>query len=192
MDWVKWLVIRNRRITVHEIASMLGISSGAIQSIFKNSLNSVRLLPNSFSTCFVCVWISAWKQNACNSTLSLVTRFSAVLLPSMSELEMALRGRIVNDFKDDCSTIMSDSRETLLEFQAVYFTECFKWWSYCWTHCLLAKGDYFEGDSIDWKVVVFWRNKCNLEYTTYVKQPNKNVRHGRSATWIICSHIIRN
>jgi hypothetical protein len=37
----------------------------------------------------------------------------------------------------------------------------------------MAKGDYFEWDSIDWKMVVFWKNKCNLEYAMYVKQPNK-------------------
>jgi hypothetical protein len=56
----------------------------------------------------------------------------------------------------------------------------------------MSKGDYFEGDSVDWKVVVVWRNKCNLDCTTYVKQPITNVRHGQSATWINCIHIIRN
>jgi len=54
------------------------------------------------------------------------------------------------------------------------------------------KGDYFEWDSIDWKVVVFWGNKCNMDCTTCVKQQSNNVRLGWSATWIVCSHIIRN
>jgi hypothetical protein len=75
---------------------------------------------------------------------------------------------------------MSESRETIPEFQTVYFTECFKWWNDSWTHCVVSKGDYFEWDSTDWKMVVFGRNKCNMDYTTYVKQPN-NVRLGRSA-----------
>jgi len=42
MDLVKWLV-RNRTITVYEIVNMLGIPSGAIQSIFKDSLNMCQI-----------------------------------------------------------------------------------------------------------------------------------------------------
>lgn len=99
MDWVKWLVVRNRRITVHEVANMLGSSSGAIQSILKDSLNMCQIAGKFVPyLLWLCVWISAWKQYDCNSILSLVTRFSAVLLPSMSELEMTLGGRRFNDF----------------------------------------------------------------------------------------------
>jgi hypothetical protein len=39
------------------------------------------------------------------------------------------------------------------------------------------------------KMNSMWRR---FDYAMYIKQPDKNVRHGESATWIICSHIIRN
>jgi hypothetical protein len=36
---VKELVHKNRRISIHEVASMLGISFGSLQSILKDNLN---------------------------------------------------------------------------------------------------------------------------------------------------------
>jgi hypothetical protein len=39
VDWVKELVHENSRITICEVANMLGISYGSVQSILKDNLN---------------------------------------------------------------------------------------------------------------------------------------------------------
>jgi hypothetical protein len=45
----KELVLQNRRITIHEVADMLDVSSGSVQDIFKDSLNmgqvAIKLMP---------------------------------------------------------------------------------------------------------------------------------------------------
>jgi hypothetical protein len=61
VDSVKKLVLENRGITVREVANMLGILSGLVHGILKDSLNmrqtEDKLVPSSQSSCFVCVGI---------------------------------------------------------------------------------------------------------------------------------------
>jgi hypothetical protein len=82
MDKVKELVFENRKITIHEVANMLAISFGSVQSNLKDNLpvhhTAMKFVSCTCSLWFVCVSISVYKQNYSDSTASIVTRFSAV------------------------------------------------------------------------------------------------------------------
>jgi hypothetical protein len=53
VDQVKELVYKNRRITIHDIANMLGVSFGSVQSFLIDSLNmhwlAVKFMPSLLS-----------------------------------------------------------------------------------------------------------------------------------------------
>lgn len=94
---MKDLVLENRRITIHEVANLLGISVDSVHTSLKDNLNVHHIAMKSVSrTCslyFFCMWISGYKEY--DSTPSLVTWFSAVWLPCFSKTTDGIKGKDV-------------------------------------------------------------------------------------------------
>jgi hypothetical protein len=80
VDKVKDLVSEHRRITIHEVANILGISMGSVHTSLQDNLNvhhiAMRFVSCTCSLSFFCTQISGHEEY--DSTPSLVTRFSAV------------------------------------------------------------------------------------------------------------------
>jgi DNA-binding transcriptional regulator GbsR (MarR family) len=59
VDKVKDLVLENRRITIHEVANILGISVGSVHTSLKDSLNmhniAMKFVSWTCSLCFFCM-----------------------------------------------------------------------------------------------------------------------------------------
>jgi hypothetical protein len=70
VDQVMEFVLKNGRITVHELANMLEILFNSVQSILKTIWMCVRLLPTQFSAC----WMRSRKRtvSACARTFKTV------------------------------------------------------------------------------------------------------------------------
>ena len=76
---VKELILKNRRITVREVADMLGISFQSLQSNWPESEHIGWVFPPwqcACSLCFVCACICNQKKIDCLYTPFLLTRFS--------------------------------------------------------------------------------------------------------------------
>jgi hypothetical protein len=75
VDKVKDLVLEKRRITIHEVANVLGISMGLVHTSLKDNLNmhhiAMKFVLWTCSLCFFCMQISGRKEY--DSTPSLVT-----------------------------------------------------------------------------------------------------------------------
>ena len=90
VDWVKELVLKNRRITILEFASMLGIAIGSVQSILTHKLYML--------------WLATkYVPYTCHSDLSVNKikwlSYSASLLTRSSALGLPLFPKIVTDWK---------------------------------------------------------------------------------------------
>lgn len=91
VDWVKKLVLKNRRITVMEFASMLGIAIGSVQSILKHKLYML--------------WLATkYVPHTCHSDLSVNEikwlSYSSSLLTRSSALGLPLFPKIMVDWKE--------------------------------------------------------------------------------------------
>lgn len=90
MNWVKEFVLKNRRITILEFASMLGIAIGSVQSILKHQLYMLRLATN-------------YVPHACHTVLSVHEikwlSYSSYLLTRSSALGLPLFPKIMMDWK---------------------------------------------------------------------------------------------
>jgi hypothetical protein len=66
VDKVKDLVLENRRITIHEVANILGISVGSVHTSLKDNLNmyhiAMKFVSCTCSLCFFCMQISGCKE----------------------------------------------------------------------------------------------------------------------------------
>lgn len=76
VDPLKALVLKKRRVTIHRVSSICKFHFGQFREIWMTISTCIVLPANSWSTCFVCAWISGSKQNNCHSTPYLVTRCS--------------------------------------------------------------------------------------------------------------------
>jgi hypothetical protein len=77
---VKDIVLENRKITVNEVANILGISVGSVHTSLKDNLNmhhiAMKFVSCTCSLCFFCMRISGYKEY--DTTTSIVAQFSAV------------------------------------------------------------------------------------------------------------------
>jgi len=66
------------------------------------------------------------------------------------QLKMALKGTRFND----TNGVHAKLWDALAEFQKVHFMQFFEQWHDRWAHGIKSYADCFEGDSIDWQVLL--------------------------------------
>lgn len=67
VDWMKELVLENRKTTIFEVANIQRISFRSVQSIWKTVQTCFELLPNLCSHSFVHAWICGQNHDDCCS-----------------------------------------------------------------------------------------------------------------------------
>jgi hypothetical protein len=134
LDQVQEINLKQRRITICEVANMLGILFWYVPGILAICM-CIIVLQNS---CPVVVQsplcLNFWPKNLRNwcSTSFIRAKFSAIRLPLFPELKIALKGRKFNDM----AMIAAKLCYAVAKFQTLHFTECFKRWCNYWAHCM--------------------------------------------------------
>ncbi|XP_018347274.1 PREDICTED: uncharacterized protein LOC108751537 [Trachymyrmex septentrionalis] len=146
---VKEIVLKNRRITIREIADDLNISFGSCQSILTDVLGmtrvSVKFVPKlRFKTSLL---VSSFLAK--NNTIVMPQPpYSPNLAPCdfflFPKLKRPMKGRRFATIEE----IKAASLEELKAIPKSAFQKCFDDWKKRWHKCIVSEGDYFEGDNI--------------------------------------------
>ncbi|XP_029160318.1 protein GVQW3-like [Nylanderia fulva] len=144
---VKEIVLKNRRITIREIADDLNISFGSCQSILTDVLGMTRV-----SAKFVPKLNFDQKQRRMNigqDMLNDVNDDPDLLKRVITGDETWVYGYDVEGRR--FATIEEIKAASLEELKAIpksAFQKCFDDWKKRWHKCIVSEGDYFEGDNI--------------------------------------------
>jgi hypothetical protein len=93
VDQVKGLVFKNRRTTIHETCQEFHM--GHFRAFWKIIRTCITLPSNLCTAMTTLLWLYVyfWVKNDCQSTPSLLTRFSTIQPFLFPELKMAIKGR---------------------------------------------------------------------------------------------------
>ncbi|KYN39393.1 hypothetical protein ALC56_06212 [Trachymyrmex septentrionalis] len=146
---VKEIVLKNRRITIREIADDLNISFGSCQSILTDVLGmtrvSAKFVPKLRSKTSLLVSSFLAKNN---TIIMPQPPYSPDLAPCdfflFPKLKRPMKGRRFATIEQ----IKAASLEELKAIPKSAFQKCFDDWKKRWHKCIVSEGDYFEGDNI--------------------------------------------
>jgi len=146
---VKEIVLKNRRITIREIADDLNISFGSCQSILTDVLGmtrvSAKFVPKLRSKTSLLVSSFLAKNN---TIIMPQPPYSPDLAPCdfflFPKLKRPMKGRRFATIEE----IKAASLEELKAIPKSAFQKCFDDWKKRWHKCIVSEGDYFEGDNI--------------------------------------------
>ncbi|KYN30749.1 hypothetical protein ALC56_14951 [Trachymyrmex septentrionalis] len=146
---VKEIVLKNRRITIREIANDLNISFGSCQSILTDVLGmtrvSAKFVPKLRSKTSLLVSSFLAKNN---TIIMPQPPYSPDLAPCdfflFPKLKRPMKGRRFATIEE----IKAASLEELKAIPKSAFQKCFDDWKKRWHKCIVSEGDYFEGDNI--------------------------------------------
>lgn len=143
---IKELILENRRLTVRDLTGIVGISEGSVKTILKDNLGlrkvKARLVPKS---------LNFLREFFAKNSTNIVPQppYSPDLAPCdfwlFSKLKRPLRGNRFESIED----IKCESLRALKAIPEIDFNNCFEDWKKRWRKCIVAGGDYFEGDDID-------------------------------------------
>jgi len=149
---VKEIVLKNRRITIREIADDLNISFGSCQSILTDVLGMTRV-----SAKFVPKLLNfdqkQRRMNIAQDMLNDVNDDPDLLKRVITgdetwvygyDVERPMKGRRFATIEE----IKAASLEELKAIPKSAFQKCFDDWKKRWHKCIVSEGDYFEGDNI--------------------------------------------
>ncbi|KYN11406.1 hypothetical protein ALC57_16419 [Trachymyrmex cornetzi] len=171
---VKEIVLKNRRITIREIADDLNISFGSCQSILTDVLGmtrvSAKFVPKllNFDQKQRRMNIAQDMLNDVNDDPDLLKRVITVssflaknntvimpqppYSPDLAPCDFFLFPKLKRPMKERrFATIEEIKAASLEELKAIpksAFQKCFDDWKKRWHKCLVSEGDYFEGDNI--------------------------------------------
>ncbi|XP_029174521.1 uncharacterized protein LOC114943111 [Nylanderia fulva] len=144
---VKEIVLKNRRITIREIADDLNISFGSCQSILTDVLGMTRV-----SAKFVPKLNFDQKQRRMNIGQDMLNDVNDD--PDLLKRVITGDETWVYDYDVEgrrFATIEEIKAASLEELKAIpksAFQKCFDDWKKRWHKCIVSEGDYFEGDNI--------------------------------------------
>ncbi|KYN41646.1 hypothetical protein ALC56_03947 [Trachymyrmex septentrionalis] len=149
---VKEIVLKNRRITIREIADDLNISFGSCQSILTDVLGMTRV-----SAKFVPKLLNfdqkQRRMNIAQDMLNDVNDDPDLLKRVITGDETWVYGYDVETKAQSSQwkspgEIKAASLEELKAIPKSAFQKCFDDWKKRWHKCIVSEGDYFEGDNI--------------------------------------------
>lgn len=139
---IKELVLQNRRLTTRELADIVGISNGSV-----NTNNSWFLHHDNAPSHTALVLREYFAKNSTNIVPQ--PPYSPDLAPCdfwlFSKLKRPLRGHRFDSIEE----IKAESKRELMAIPEDEYKQCFENWKKRWHSCIASGGDYFEGDDLD-------------------------------------------
>lgn len=149
VNQIKDMVLKNRRLTTRDLASIIGISKGSVGTILSDHLGlrkvKSRLVPKSLNFALIL------REHFANNSTHIVPQppYSPDLDPFdfrlFAKLKKPLRGARFGTIDE----IIAEATKVLTAIPSEDFSACFESWKKRWHRCIVAEGDYFEGDNID-------------------------------------------
>ena len=155
--------LKHKKITISEVVNMFEVLSGSVQSILWDSLNMCCVFIN-----FVSHLLNDEQENHVNMyPQEGLQRAPECLLKVITRDEVKVNRH--NPETKDITIIEAKLKATLAEFHTVCVVKCLEWWCNGWSCCIEFKVEYFEWDSIDFKVSAVME-KC-IQYGNYLVTP---------------------
>ena len=155
--------LKHKKITLSEVVNMFEILFGSVQSILWDSLNMCFVFIN-----FVSHLLSEEHENHVNMyPQEGLQRAPECLLKVIRSDEVKVNR--YNPETKDITMIEAKLKGKLAEFHTVCVVKCRECWCNAWSCCIEFKVEYFELDSIDFKVSALME-KC-IQYGNYLVTP---------------------
>lgn len=156
--------LTRNKITISELMNMLEILFGSVQSILLDSLNMWCVFVN-----FVSRLLSEEQENRVNMyTQEGLQRAPECLLKVITGDEVKVNR--YNSETKDITMIEAKLKGTLATLHTVCVMKCIDWQCNAWSCCIEFKVQYFEWDSIEFKVSAMLE-KC-IQYGNYLVTPH--------------------
>ncbi|KYN39235.1 hypothetical protein ALC56_06368 [Trachymyrmex septentrionalis] len=145
---VKEIVLKNRRITIREIADDLNISFGSCQSILTDVLGMTRVSAK---------FVPKLRSKTSLLVSSFLTKNNIIIMPQppyspdLAPCDFFLFPKLKRPMKGRRFATIKEINASLEELKAIpksAFQKCFDDWKKRWHKCIVSEGDYFEGDNI--------------------------------------------
>ena len=153
IEKVKEIVLKDRRVSIREIAADLGVSFGSVQSVIHDVLCmrrvEARLVPRvlnapAYTSHLVRDYLT---KNNVNTVPQ--APYSPDIAPCdfflFPRLKLPLRGKRFETIE----AIKENSQKELKAIPKSAYEKCFEDWKKRWNMCIACDGDYFEGNKIN-------------------------------------------
>ncbi|XP_071649994.1 protein GVQW3-like [Temnothorax longispinosus] len=142
VDKVKEIVVKNRKLTIRELAEDLNIAYGSVQDILVNDLGfrrvAAKLVPKDLNFLQKRDRVDIAKPS--NS-------------PDLAPCDFFLFNRIKKPLRgtrfSSREEIMEKSKTALMAIPNTEYKKCFEDWIKRWHKCVAVDGKYFEGENIN-------------------------------------------
>ena len=149
---VKEMVTENRNLSLREIAAELSVSHESISTILNDCLGvkrvAARLVPRSDAPSHKAIIVNEFLSKNSTNIIEQPT-YSPDMAPAefflFPKLKLPLRGTRIQSMED----IKENSWRELKSIPENAFKKCFDDWIIRWHKCIISRGAYFEGNTIN-------------------------------------------